>query len=264
MDNQRAYGTPPYTVAVLHGGPGAPGSAAAVARALADEWGVLEPLQTRDSVDGQIEELREVLASAAQLPVALVGHSWGAMLGVFFTARYPAMVRKLILAGSGVFTDEAASDIEPARQARMTPEQRAREAELAAALDDPAVTDKNAIMAQMGALSEAVDTYAPLDNSEHEAGALPVSYEIYTRVWSDAAARRARGELLDAARQIRCPVVAIHGDYDPHPAEGIRTPLAAILSDFRWYQLERCGHSPWRERFARDEFFRILREEMRT
>lgn len=263
MNNLRAYGTPPYTVAVLHGGPGAPGSVAAVARELADEWGVLEPLQTRDSVEGQIEELRDVLSGAAQLPVALIGHSWGAMLGVLFTGRYPAMVRKLILVGSGVFTAEAARDIEATRQARMTPEQHAREAELTAALGDPAVTDKDAIMAEMGTLSEAIDSYAPLDSAEHDPDALPVSYEIYTRVWADAAARRARGELLDAARRITCPVVAIHGDYDPHPAEGIRAPLASATLDFHWYLLERCGHSPWRERFARDEFFHILREELR-
>ncbi len=262
MDNLHAYGTPPYTVAALHGGPGAPGSVAAVARELADEWGVLEPLQTRDSVDGQIEELRDVLAGTAQLPVALVGHSWGAMLGVFFTAHYPWMVRKLILVGSGVFTGEAARGIEATRQARMTPEQQVREAALVAALDDPAVTDKNAVMAQIGALSEAVDGYAPLDDTQHEADALPASYAIYTRVWSDAAARRARGELLEAAAHITCPVVAIHGDYDPHPAEGIRAPLS-VLPDFHWYLLERCGHTPWRERFARDAFYRILREELR-
>jgi pimeloyl-ACP methyl ester carboxylesterase len=224
----------------------------------------LEPLQTRDSVEGQIEELREVLSGTAQLPVTLVGHSWGAMLGVLATGRYPAMVRKLILVGSGVFTAEAARDIEATRQARMTPEQRAREAKLVAALGDPAVTDKDAVMAEMGALSEAVDSYAPLDDVVPDAGALPVSYEIHTRVWAGAAARRARGELLDAARQICCPVVAIHGDYDPHPAEGIRAPLASATPDFRWYPLERCGHSPWRERFARDEFFRILRAELRT
>src|SRR5712692_10060037 len=54
MQNLRLYGQSPFTVAVLHGGPGAPGTMAPVARELATEWGVLEPLQTADSLDGQV------------------------------------------------------------------------------------------------------------------------------------------------------------------------------------------------------------------
>lgn len=263
MGNLRPYGVAPYTVAVLHGGPGAPGSVAAVARALSDEWGVLEPLQTRDSAEGQIEELRAVLEDAAQLPVALVGHSWGAMLGLLFTGRYPRMVRKLVLVGSGVFTEEAAQGIGPTREARMSEAQRAREAELVAALDDPAGADKDAIMAEMGALSEAIDSYDPLDGVEHEDDALPVSYVVYTRVWSEAQALRARGGFLEAASHVTCPVVALHGDYDPHPVAGIRETLAPLLRDFRFILLERCGHTPWHERYARDVFYRMLREELR-
>lgn len=262
-ENLRTYGVPPYTIAVLHGGPGAPGSAAAVARALSDEWGVLEPLQTRDSVEGQIEELRAVLENTGQLPVALVGHSWGAMLGLLFTGRYPALVRKLVLIGSGVFTEEAARGIEPTRLARMSDAQRAREAELAAMLDDPTVSDRDGVMAELGAVSEAVDTYAPLDTQEHEGDALPVSYAIHTHVWSEAQALRAHGGFLEAARSVMCPVVALHGDYDPHPAEGIREPLAPRLRDFRFVVLDRCGHTPWRERYARDAFYHVLREELR-
>lgn len=263
MDNLRIYGEAPYTIAVLHGGPGAPGSVAVVARELSDAWGVLEPLQTRDTVEGQIEELRAVLEDAARLPVALVGHSWGAMLGLLFTGRYPEMVRKLVLVGSGVFTEEAAQGIGPTREARMSEAQRTREAALVAALDDPAVADTDAIMAEIGALSEAVDTYAPLDGVEHEDDTLPVSYAMYTRVWDDAQALRARGGFLEAARRITCPVVALHGDYDPHPAEGIREPLAPLLREFRFVVLERCGHTPWHERYARDAFYRLLREELR-
>ena len=81
MKNLRTYGQPPFTVAVLHGGPGAPGSMAPVARKLAANWGVLEPLQTATSLAGQIEELRTVLRDYGHLPITLIGSSWGAMLG---------------------------------------------------------------------------------------------------------------------------------------------------------------------------------------
>ena len=41
MKNFRQYGKPPYTVAVVHGGPGMPGHIAPVARDLARDCGVL-------------------------------------------------------------------------------------------------------------------------------------------------------------------------------------------------------------------------------
>ena len=60
MKNLRKYGHSPYTVAVVHGGPGAPGEMAPVARELSSITGVLEPLQTKYSLEGQVQELREV------------------------------------------------------------------------------------------------------------------------------------------------------------------------------------------------------------
>ena len=71
-------------------------------------------------------------------------------------------------------------------------------------------------------------------------------------------------ELLGLAPQIRCPVVAIHGDYDPHPAEGIQSPLSSAVNDFRFILLKNCGHLPWIERQAKDEFFALLRRELQS
>jgi pimeloyl-ACP methyl ester carboxylesterase len=57
-------------------------------------------------------------------------------------------------------------------------------------------------------------------------------------------------------------VVAIHGDYDPHPAEGVQKPLSAILENFRFILLKNCGHKPWVERQARDRFYAVLKVEL--
>ncbi len=73
---------------------------------------------------------------------------------------------------------------------------------------------------------------------------------------------RQTGKLLDIVAKIRCPVVAIHGDYDPHPAEGVRGPLSSILKDFRLILLEKCGHKPWIEREAKETFYEILNKEL--
>jgi hypothetical protein len=44
----------------------------------------------------------------------------------------------------------------------------------------------------------------------------------------------------------------------------VEAPLAGRLPYFRMRLLERCGHTPWLERWAREEFFRVLREELRA
>lgn len=73
---------------------------------------------------------------------------------------------------------------------------------------------------------------------------------------------RRTGVLLEYARNVICPVVAIHGDSDPSLASGVSEPLASNLADFRFILLARCGHTPWRERFAREKFYEILLSEL--
>jgi pimeloyl-ACP methyl ester carboxylesterase len=258
MNNLRLYGQAPFRVAVLHGGPGAPGEMAPVARELARGRGVLEPLQTADSVDGQVEELREVLETRAGLPVALIGWSWGAWLGYLFTARYPALVQKLILVGCPPLEDRYVAQIQSTRLNRLTKDQRSELEEITVALDDPSTKNPDALLDRFGALMSAADSYNPLPGDGEE---ISVQADINQRVWSAAAAMRTSGELLRLGKQIRCPVVAIHGDYDPHPAEGVQKPLAAVLKDFRFVLLPHCGHTPWKEKEARELFYKCLEEE---
>ena len=92
MKNLRIYGAPPFSIAVIHGGPGAAGEMAPVARELAVSCGGLEPIQTATSLEGQVEELKNVLENEAGLPVTLVGFSWGAWFSFIIAARYPPII----------------------------------------------------------------------------------------------------------------------------------------------------------------------------
>jgi len=124
MKNLRAYGKAPFSVAVIHGGPGAGGEMAPVARELASGWGILEPLQTAASLEGQIEELKTVLEKNGDLPVTLIGFSWGAWLSYIFATDYPAIVKKLILIGSGGYEEKYAAGIRETRLNRLSEEDR--------------------------------------------------------------------------------------------------------------------------------------------
>lgn len=259
MKNLRTYGHKPFAVAVMHGGPGAPGEMAPVARELASVTGVLEPLQTKASLEGQVEELHTVLGANADLPLTLIGWSWGAMLGFIFTARFPSFVRKLILIGSGPFEEKYAANIVGDRLIRLSNEERIEVFSLVETLNDPATRDKNTPMARLGALFSKADSYDPLP---HKSEVLEYQYDINDKVWQQAEGIRISGELLELGKAIQCPVVAIHGDYDPHLAEGVREPLSRVLKDFRFILLEKCGHEPWIEREARDKFYEALKKEL--
>ncbi len=259
MKNLRTYGTAPFNVAVIHGGPGAAGEMAPVARELASECDVLEPLQTAASLEGQIAELKTVLEKNGDLPLTLIGFSWGAWLSFIFAAKNPAFVNKLILIGSGPFEAKYAIRVHETRLNRLSEEERTEFLSTMKTLSDPAVADKNAAFVQLGALASKADAYDPI---ESESEYIDCQVDIFQNVWQDAAELRRSGRLLEFGKQIKCPVTAIHGDYDPHPAEGVQKPLSAILQNFRFILINNCGHKPWIERKAREEFYRILQEEL--
>ncbi len=64
------------------------------------------------------------------------------------------------------------------------------------------------------------------------------------------------------ASSIQCSVLAIHGDYDPHPWQGVSAPLSETVPDFRFELLANCGHKPWIEKHARDRFYELLEMEL--
>jgi pimeloyl-ACP methyl ester carboxylesterase len=228
---------------------------APVARELARRRGVLEPPQTACTVQGQVEELRTILEEHANLPVTLAGYSWGAWLGFLAAAYYPTLVEKLILISSGPFEERYVAGMLETRLGRLSRAERAEFAAASKRLGDPQAADTDRLLARLGALASKADSYDPLSG---ESPVLDLRPDIYEAVWPEASELRRSGKLLALGSQIRCPVVAIHGDHDPHPAQGVKEPLSRVLADFDFVLLPQCGHKPWAERQARDEFFRVL------
>jgi len=262
VENHRTYGSAPYTVAVVHGGPGAAGEMAPVARELARARGILEPLQTATSLEGQVEELRVTLESYTAPPVVLIGFSWGAWLSYIVAARCPALVRKLLLVASGPFAEHYVTQLHKTRLQRLNAQAQAEWHAISTALRDPVAADKDALLARLGVLASMTDTYDPIETGAETAAMINPQGEIFHRVWATAAEWRSNGTLLALGTHIQCPVVAVHGDYDPHPAEGVQKPLAALLKDFRFVLLKHCGHTPWLERQARGSFYQAMQREL--
>lgn len=250
-ENLRKYGNQPFSVALIHGGPGAAGEMKPVAVELSKRFGVLEPLQTAKTIDGQIQELRETLERNACLPGILVGYSWGAWLSFIFAATHPMLVKKLVLVSSGPFEDQYTKGMMDTRLGRLDSEERQEAQRLLEQLNG---NDK-CTLARFGQLMSKSDSYRPMPDYDCD---VEIRQEIYQSIWPQAASLRKSGELIRLGDRITCPVVAIHGDYDPHPADGVRIPLQKTLKEFRFVLLKNCGHKPWIEVEARDVFFETL------
>lgn len=259
MDNCRKSGNKPFTVAVVHGGPGAAGEMAIVARELSSITGVLEPLQTATSIDGQVEELQAVLEDNGRLPLTVVGFSWGAWLSIILAGIHPEYVTKLILISSGPLEEKYAGKIMETRLQRLEGRERKEAEELCRTLAGTTSVNSDALD-RFGYLMSKADSYDLLpDKSEP----VPPDLQIYLPIWEEASRLRRNGELVEIAGRVKCPVTVIHGDYDPHPVEGIRQPLSRVIDNFRFVLLEKCGHYPWRERKAQDTFYRVLKSEVK-
>jgi pimeloyl-ACP methyl ester carboxylesterase len=256
MNNLRKYGNTPFELAVIHGGPGAAGEMAAVARDLSKQRGVLEPLQRANSVNGQVRELRSILEEA-NTPVVLAGFSWGSWLSFIVAASYPSLVRKLVLIGAGPFEQKYAVEIEKTRLNRLNEKEKAEYRTIIERFSRGNAGQE--VLRRLGELASKADSYDVIKDKKES---IDFDAEIFKSVWPEAAELRRSGELLRLAEKIRCPVVAIHGDYDPHPVKGVKEPLSGVLDDFKFHLLSKCGHKPWVEKFAKEEFYKILAEEL--
>lgn len=212
-------------------------------------YAVLEPFQTRHSVDGQIKELSDQISRHCAATVTVIGWSWGAWLGCLFAAKNVDQVGKLVLVGSGPFDPRYTSAIRETKAARLTKDEWAELKTLRVDESDAAATER------FFALSDKADTFARDASPQPK---VTIDRSIHETVWPEAERLRENGGLLQAVAAIRCPVLAIQGDFDPRPSDGVRVPLQTALPTAQFVELARCGHKPWQERHAKAEFLRLL------
>jgi pimeloyl-ACP methyl ester carboxylesterase len=252
----RSHGSHGPQVIVLHGGPGAPGSAAPLARGLADSFHVLEPLQRSSggeplTVARHIADLKELVDSRCHgLRPALVGHSWGAMLALAYAAGHPGHAGPMVLIGCGTFDPAARERLRAAREARTDDETRQRLENLPAEHPD---TDQR--LQALGELIRELDAYELITEGREPERC---DARAHLETWEDMLRLQAAGVYPAAFAAIGVPVLMLHGAQDPHPGRVIHAGLKAFMPHIEYRELNRCGHYPWLEKWARERFFHVL------
>lgn len=220
----------------MHGGPGAIGDVAALARGLSDLFRVLEPLQRGSgaeplTVATHVEDLRELIQSrvAPERP-ALVGSSWGAMLALAFAAAYPDLAGPIVLIGCGTFDMESRATFK-------------------ALLEERRVTTGAEKL-------RALYSYDAIEEQEDET---EYDRRANEETWHDMLRLQQEGVYPAAFTAIRSPVLMLHGSVDPHPGHMILDSLRPYLRQLEYREWDRCGHFPWRERLVQKEFYEALK-----
>ncbi len=246
----RLHGLPPYRTAVVHGGPGAIGSVGDLASELGRHFGTIEPFQTQDSIPALITELEE---SLPREPVILIGHSWGAWLSYLFSAEYPDRVKMLILLSSAPFEEGYAPEIEKKRLKRLDSQERKEYFHLLGMMAGKNAGDS--CLSRFAELMEKTDSYAlAVPNSQKAV----IDLDLFRKIWGEASSLRKNGGLIRTVHSLFPDIIIIHGEDDPHPFEGVLYPLEKAHVRIASHLLARCGHYPWREKYARKSFYRIL------
>jgi pimeloyl-ACP methyl ester carboxylesterase len=259
----REYGTAGPAVVVVHGGPGGQGGVRGLAIGLSDEFRVFEPFQRRAgdeslTVARHVEDLREFVQSIrGDSMVAVVGHSWGAMLTLAFGAAHPDLNCPLVLVGCGTFDIVARARFAEIVAERLTPEVRGQLESLECEIADP---DERLI--REGAIFGGIFGHDLLPDDEEDS--VPGDARGHEETWADMIRQQEAGVYPAAFAAITSPVLMLHGTFDPHPGRIIRDGLGPLIPQIEYEEWERCGHDPWRERHVRDAFFVTLRDWLRA
>lgn len=247
---------------VLHGGPGAIGYVAPVARALGAEFRVLEPFQRRSSAGEQltvarhIADLHELItACCPDGPPALVGSSWGAMLALAYGAAHPEACGPLVLIGCGTFDTEARHRMH-ATIAERTDEQLRRRLRRLASVSDP---DE-----RLERLANLLLPIYSCDLATTDLELVGCDAQGQHETWTDMLRLERQGIYPAALAALCSPVLMLHGAADPHPGQLIRASLEPYVARLQYCEWERCGHYPWLERAVRDELPETLRRWLRA
>lgn len=253
----RFYGEKPYKAAVIHGGPGDIGGMRPVAERLGKIFGVMEPIQSQYTIIALVMELRRQLGLYVKEPIALIGHSWGGWLALLAASCYPFLVERVILVGCPPLEESYGENIHERRMKRLSKEEQERFVWYMSHIS--AVSEKG--WEELRHLVMKADQYAQKSN--------PASYaqldgKMYERVWTEAMAMRRSGDLMRYIQSVACPIHIIHGDYDPHPLEGVINPLDSLCIPYRLQTLQKCGHAPFDEKFAEERFYQVLEQILRS
>ncbi len=254
-------------VVFVHGGPGTWDYLAPVAEPLADlvsthrydQRGCGRSSPNDDHrIDRSVADLEELRVHFGYERWAVIGHSFGATLGLAYASAHPGRVTALVYCdGVGLDWPQHRVTAHARADARLGPAQRHRRDELEARERswDEEVEWRTLCWVPDFADPEQAETLARRDAARR----LEINFAC-NRAMGEEAKRRSAQERAACGR-VTSPVLVVHGSEDPRPVEGINA-LVEALPDVQFELIGGTGHQPWVEqpqvftRLVRDFLYR--------
>jgi pimeloyl-ACP methyl ester carboxylesterase len=175
------------------------------------------------------------------------------MLALAYGAAYPEAIGPMILVGCGTFDEVSRAQLNRTLEQRTN--ETIREAERRASV---LRTDDERLRA-------TITAHFPLYVFAPVTGGMQIERfdaRGHAETWSDMLHLQNSGIYPSSFEAIKTPVLMLHGDFDPHPGPLIRSSLEPYLAQLEYRELSRCGHYPWAERYASEEFYATIRDWM--
>jgi proline iminopeptidase len=200
------------------------------------------------SIDQFVEDLEALRVAFGFEKVALIGHSWGAIIALSYALKYPAQIDRLVLIAprpvTNNFVIEQATTLSQRTQSLSPEDQQA----LNTICRGPSAQQSAAELAECNRIAATLDFYDPAkslavdwtteENTEKN-GSLVRSLITtnFNRLQQDFAA---------ALADVRMPTLVIHGAFDPIP-EGSSRYIHAQIVDSQLAVFAESGHFPFIE-----------------
>jgi len=253
-------------VVVLHGGPGFDHNSVFQFSELADKFqvifydqrasgnssGELDPASI--TINNFVEDLEGLRSQLKLGKINLIGFSWGATLAMYYSIKYPGNLKSLIIVGTGGANKEYFNEYFINLQSRSTENDRKALGEIekleSFKKQETEIIQKywRIIMKPFfmdTSMVNEVDLTFGKNTVKNQAG-------IGKFLMEDLGDFDIHNELS----VINCPVLIIHGTYDPFPAEGAYKVHGQLKSS-KLVIMEDAGHFIFID--AHDRFFNLVR-----
>jgi len=194
----------------------------------------------------------------------VAGHSWGADLALTYTVAFPTRVRGLIyVSGTGLDLDWR-DDYRAVQRQRLTFEELLDLGKLWSRVSKGGTIAETTEVAYLRLLWSA--DFADRQKAKKLVEELLQSRrrpncEVNRDILEDWRRLLTGGEVKKRARELKVPVLVVHGEGDPRPCR-IARRLAETIPGSRLEILPEVGHFPWLE--APESFVALMREFIET
>jgi proline iminopeptidase len=199
----------------------------------------------------EVEDLDAIRQELRLFSIAVLGHSWGALVAMEYALAFPAVVSHLVLVSPAPASPDDATSLRGSLRAGRSAEQLDQMAALAAspvfqrgdvaadaayyrihfarALRRPELVEDVVGRLRRGFTPEGIVAARAIEDS------------LYEQTW-----RYPGYDLLTRLAQVRVPTLIIHGDVDLIPLDLARH-IAVAIPDARLEVLRDCGHFAYLE-----------------